>query len=382
MKHVILWVMIISLLGVVGGCEVDTMSNEQLAGSSEEGGEPEVVLPEVETPEVETPEIAPPKTMPPEVETPEIKQTEKRPHEKKPLVKKTHKKRTHETKPSQEGETEEEIPPDEEKPEVEPEEGENQVEIEAPDVETQEDVDTPTQGGDGETETPVDEAEEVETPHEAELAQCMLEINELQTELSTIVKHAEYIEFKVTQSGNLDGVSFHIMYEANNHFIYNFPAVDVSSGEYITLHLQTLESVCVNELGENLSLSSGNESCHTARDLWVSGTAELLHKTDIVYLQDVNGRFIDAIILNEKPSETWNKNQAHFAEITEKLFIAGMWRSVDGTQPTPYDAVNTSTIGTSIHKSVSRHKDRENSHTATDWYIAEAGYSTPGLANK
>jgi len=210
----------------------------------------------------------------------------------------------------------------------------------------------------------------------------LLVINELQTELSTIGKHAEYIEFKVKETGNLSGVSLYIMYEADSPFVYHFPDITVTQGEYITLHLQKLESVCVDELGENLSLSSGNESCPTARDLWVSGTAELLHKTDIVYLQDVNGRFIDAIILNEKPSETWNKNQAHFAEITEKLFIAGMWRSVDGTQPTPYDAVNTSTIGTSIHKSVSRHKDRENSHTATDWYIAEAGYSTPGLANK
>lgn len=211
---------------------------------------------------------------------------------------------------------------------------------------------------------------------------AILQINELRTELSIIDKRAEYIEFKVKEAGKLNGLSLYIMYEAQNPFIYKFPDINVMRGEYITLHLQTFESVCIDELGDNLSLSGGTDSCPTARDLWVSGTAELLHKTDIVHLQDANGIITDAVILNETPDETWNKNQAHFAEITENLYNCGMWKSSAGTKPTALDAVNTSAIGTNFRKSICRYEGRENTHSAKDWYIADYGFITPGLPNR
>ena len=213
-------------------------------------------------------------------------------------------------------------------------------------------------------------------------AKNLLMLNELRTELAVLTKHAEYIEFKATAAGNLNGLRLYIMYDATNPFVYNFPAVTVAEGEYITLHLQTLESGCVDELGDNLSLSGGFEACPTARDLWVAGTSEVLHKTDIVYLQDANGRIIDAVVLNEKPGATWNSKQSHFADITERLFNAAMWKSPTGAKPAPFDAVNTSAIGTAHGISVSRDEDMENTHSANDWYITGIGGITPGKANK
>ena len=233
--------------------------------------------------------------------------------------------------------------------------------------------------------TPEDETQEVED-EESETQEIvrpvinLLQINELRTEFSIPTKRMEYIEFKTKAAGNLNGFQLYIMYETNNPFIYTFPAVDVASGEYITLHLRTLESNCVDELGKNLSLSGGTDSCATARDLWVSGSNKLLHQTSIVYLQDANGKIIDAIIMNEALGNTWNKNQAHFAEIAERLFKEGMWKSANGSKPTSSDAVNTSAIKGSVYKSVSRYEGRENTHSAKDWYIA--GYITPGLPNK
>jgi len=207
----------------------------------------------------------------------------------------------------------------------------------------------------------------------------LLEINELRTEYSSSAKRAEYIEFKALQTGNLNGLSLHIMYNAKNPFIYYFPAADIELGEYITLHLRTLESVCIDELEDALSLSGGVDSCPTARDLWVSGSTKLLHQTDIVYLQDEYGRILDAVIMNKTPS-TWNKNQAHFAEIAENLFNAGVWKSADGEKPTPFDAVDTSSIKTSVTKSVSRYEGLENTHTSNDWYVTAT--ISPGLPNK
>jgi len=233
-----------------------------------------------------------------------------------------------------------------------------------------------------ETEPPEVEPPEVEPPEIEPSVISLLEINELRTEYNGTAKRAEYVEFKAKQSGNLNGLSLHIMYEKNNPFVYDFPDIDVALGEYITLHLRTLEDGCIDELEDDLALSGGTDSCPTARDLWVSGSDKLLHSTDIAYLQDENGKILDAVVMNETPSDAWNKSQAHFAGIMENLFNAGMWKAADGQTPTPLDAVDTSSINTAATKSVSRYENQENTHTAEDWHITAQSGATPGMPNK
>jgi len=171
------------------------------------------------------------------------------------------------------------------------------------------------------------------------------------------------------------------MFNAKNPFVYYFPAVDVKQGEYITLHLRTLEDNCVDEFGDNLSLSGGNDSCPTAMDLWIEGSDKILHPTDIVYIQNSSGKVLDAIIMNAAPSAAWNKNQSHFTQIAEFLIANGAWECEDGETPTPYDAVVTSAVGTSLYKSVCRYELRSNHFNTTDWYVSGKGTS-PGLPNK
>jgi hypothetical protein len=209
-----------------------------------------------------------------------------------------------------------------------------------------------------------------------------IEINELRTEYSKDASRAEFVEFKVKSAGNLGGLRLYIMYNSKKPFVFDFPPVDVKQGEYITLHLRTLENSCINELGENLSESEGTDSSPIARDLWISGSLKLLHKTDIVYLQDANGRILDAVILNEEPGETWKKNQSHFTEIIENLYNSGAWKSEDGNLPGPFDTIDTSTIKSSATKSISRYENKENTHTAKDWHITNTGGVSPGLPNK
>ena len=208
-----------------------------------------------------------------------------------------------------------------------------------------------------------------------------IEINELRTEYSGTALQTEYVEFKVKSTGNLDGLRLFIMWDPKKPYIFDLPAVDVKSNEYITLHMRTLDSICINELGEDLSESPGKDSSPTARDLWVpDNKTKWLHKTDIVYLQDANGRILDAIVMNEKPGETWDKNRAHFAKITEDLYNKGAWKSIDGKLPGPLDAVDTSKIATT--KTINRYEGKENTHTAKDWYITNTKDATPGLPNK
>jgi hypothetical protein len=362
MKQFLILVMIISLLTTaVLGC-----SNGLVSGKDDlSGGE----IPTQETkPETSPGQIEPEKInsddtdgqgqnepKPPEEEKPEENQTEiKTPEVEQPEV----------------------VPPIKETPEVIPPDVKPPVDppiVEPPEVETPE------------TEPPIVAPQETEPPEIippiVPQNDVKLVINELRTEFSSTAKRAEYIEFKVTQEGNLNGISVHIMFDAKKPFVYNFPAVNVSLGEYITLHLRTIENDCIDELGDNLTLSGGVESCPTARDLWVKGSEKYLHKSDIVYLQDASGKIIDAIIMNEKPSATWNNSQSHFQGIAEYLCNVGAWESADGEKPTAFDAVDTSSIGSSMYKSVCRYEWRQNHFNTSDWYVTPTS-PTPGLPNK
>jgi len=230
-------------------------------------------------------------------------------------------------------------------------------------------------------ETPPEEPPVVEPPT-VTTENALLIINELKTEFSGTSKQAEYIEFKAITAGNLNGISVHTMFDVNKPFVYYFPEINVKEGEYITLHLRTIEDNCIDELGDDLNLSGGNDSCSTARDLWVTGSEKYLHKTDIVYLQNASGGIIDAIVMNENPSMTWKKSRAHFADIVKYLCSVGAWECEDDN-PTAFDAVNTSTVGQSMYKSVSRYEWRANHFNTSDWYITDNKntYITPGLPN-
>jgi len=350
MKHIFLFgVLLFSLLAVCN-CKHDLSTSHVMETQGVETGKgenPDNNPGQTNNNEPELPEVIPPE-VPPEIVPPEVIP---------PVV----------------------IPPEGGTQETETEEGETQ-EIETTETETEE-------GEVEEDETQDDEAEEGKTKDEETggtetYGTALLQINELRTEYSTNTNNGEYIEFKVTKGGSMEGLYLYsVMNNAQDIFVYIFPEIDVETGEYITLHLQTFDKFnCCDELRDDLTISEGCDSCLTARDLWVTGNGKYLDKTGIVYIQDYDGRIMDAVVLHEKPTASWNSNQAHFAEITERLFIAGMWQSSEGKKPTPLDAVNTSSIGTSPYKTVSRYENRENTHSAKDWYIA--GYLTPGLPNK
>jgi len=249
--------------------------------------------------------------------------------------------------------------------ETEPEDGDPPTETEPPTV----------------TEPPTD----IEPPTETEPPDFtpLIVINELRTEFSSSPKHAEYIEFKVKKSGNLQGIKLYCMWSSIMPYVFNLPAIDVKEGYYITYHLRTLESSNINELGDNLALSGGNDACSTARDLYVSGTGDKwLHKTDIVYLQDADGNILDAVVLNETPDTAWSKERQHFTELLNFLFSKGAWVSSSGGLPNHLDAVDTSTVGSATTRSICRYENSADTNTKNDWYVTDNNGNSPGLPNK
>ena len=202
-----------------------------------------------------------------------------------------------------------------------------------------------------------------------------LVINELRTE-NTKPK-AEFIELKMMSDGNLGAARVFVASNDKSPMIYEFFPVEVRRGEYVVLHLRTVEEGCVDEYGDDLSQSGGTNALSTARDFWVGGNSKLLRKTDAIYILDQDDRVLDAVMISEKPDALWARE--HFAEAADFLFNKGAWKSADGTICSPQRAVISA--GTTNTRTICRDETAGNSNTAADWYITGTSGATPGAAN-
>ena len=207
----------------------------------------------------------------------------------------------------------------------------------------------------------------------------ILVINELRTQFSGSALTSEFIEFKILSEGNLGGLRVYAESNYKNPLIYQFEPVEVEEGEYVVLHLRTLEDSCIDEYGDDLDESGGNDSSPTARDFWIPGSAKLLRKTDVVYVLDQDDNVLDAVMIAEKQDTFWEKD--YFAAAAEFLYQKGAWVSAGDEIPGPADAVNSSGIGTVITRSISRDETSENTRSAADWYTTASKGATPGREN-
>jgi len=201
-------------------------------------------------------------------------------------------------------------------------------------------------------------------------------ITELRTETSK--PKYEFIEFKTLEAGNLGALRVYVVGNYKAPLVYEFPSIEAARGEYITLHLRTTEESSRDELGHNLQESGGTDSSPTARDLWIPGSAKLLHKTDAVYLLDQDDRVVDAVMLSENADPWWGKG--YFAEAAEFLFNAAAWKSPDNEICDPSKAVQSA--HTTATQTICRDESLvKNSGTAADWYITATSNATPGKPN-
>jgi hypothetical protein len=202
-------------------------------------------------------------------------------------------------------------------------------------------------------------------------------INELRTEYSK--PKTEFVEIKTGSAGNLGALRMYIAGNVKNPLVYEFAPTEVGAGEYIVIHLRSVEEGTVDETGSNLALSGGSDAVATARDFWIHGTDKLLHKTDAVWFTDQDDHIIDAVMLSETADPWWSKDQ--FIQAAELLFDQKAWSSSDGKIAGPADAVNSFNIKTAMTRSISRDETVPDSNKAADWYITATSGATPGKPN-
>jgi len=208
--------------------------------------------------------------------------------------------------------------------------------------------------------------------------------NELRTEYTR--PRVEFVEFLVLEAGNLGAMKLFIAGHSLSKPLYEFSPVEVGAGEYIVLHLRTIDEGCVDETGPDLALSAGTDAQDTARDFWIPGSAKLLHKTSALWLMDQDDRIIDAVLLCENSTE-WGKNNSKAA--AEFLGQNGGWLPPDGENegidgeggwiPGPAAAVNTT--GTTATRTICRDESIPAGPRKNNWYITATSSDTAGKPN-
>lgn len=194
----------------------------------------------------------------------------------------------------------------------------------------------------------------------------------------------EFVEFYVLEDGNLGGM----VLQSGTYGIekdYVFPVIEVNAGEYLVLHMRSIEDGIVNETGEDLTVSAGKLASDEGRDLWVLGTEKRLTDTDVLLLRErLNGTIIDALLYAESDKLEWSKDlmstyarEAYNAKIWDGGFEIATAASTDNTTATrTLSRQNIATIAESFESDGTITANR-----ADDWLVVTTSNATPGTAN-
>ncbi|MDR2019216.1 MAG: hypothetical protein LBQ14_00445 [Treponema sp.] len=186
----------------------------------------------------------------------------------------------------------------------------------------------------------------------------------------------EFTEIKTLTPGNLGALRLFAAIAGLAEPLFEFPPVEVEAGTYIVIHLRTLGEGNVDETGNDLNASRGEESIPGVRDFWIPLSAERLRSTDAVFFMDQDDQVIDAVMFSETPGTSWTKKE--LLQAAKLLGGQGAWLA--GTPeavPDSGDAVDSS--ATTPTRTICRDEDSADTNSAADWYIAKG--STPGERN-
>ncbi len=193
-------------------------------------------------------------------------------------------------------------------------------------------------------------------------------LSEVRTDYSK--PKAEFIELYVTGDGNLGGLCLEFFYGTKKN-TYIFPAVDVHEGEYIVLHLRTLDETAVDEI-EDTAECSAADSCPEARDFWHPSEVKILGKTGVVLLRErENGPLVDALLFAESGKDSWPGDDMKAA--AQLAYIAGKWTG--GSEPGNAVCSDKSTTTRTLSR-----QDFSTEGTGS-WIVVATSCATPGTAN-
>ena len=136
----------------------------------------------------------------------------------------------------------------------------------------------------------------------------------------------EVVELYALTAGNIAGIVVSSAVDGNSKS-FTLPAAEVNAGDVVIVHVRAKGDGCINELSDDLSLSSGWYTSDTVRDIWASNeSARLADKEDIVLLTNsFTNEILDAVMYAPSASESWSKE--NIASVAQEIAHAGFWES-------------------------------------------------------
>ncbi len=194
--------------------------------------------------------------------------------------------------------------------------------------------------------------------HNARVPQVV--INEIRTEYSK--PKVEFIELKVLSDGNLGGMELVI---ASDEDSYILPSVEVKSGDLVVIHYRNIEEGCINELTDDLSLSSATESSES-RDFWIENEKARISKSDVILLKNkFQGDIVDSVLFSESSFTNWKTD--FMSECATLAISSGNWFGE-----------NANSDGLTATRTLSRQNlNKDNSA----WIVVATSKATPGKEN-
>ena len=135
------------------------------------------------------------------------------------------------------------------------------------------------------------------------------------SEKGNVVYRGEFVELLALCDGNLGGLEL-VGGADGESKKFVFPAVEVSQGELIMVHLRTVGEGCVNELGENLDEATAPYAVSGVRDLWSENTtARYNDDSDVIILRNsATESVLEAFMYAVEDASEWKKGPVVLAK--------------------------------------------------------------------
>ncbi len=132
----------------------------------------------------------------------------------------------------------------------------------------------------------------------------------------------EYVELLVLKDGNLAGLELCSGYDGETKK-YLFPAVEVTAGEILVVHMRARGNGCISEEGDDLTLATSSYTSPEVRDLWTEiETTTLGNKTDVIIIRNrADHRLLDAVMFRASNIEAWSKSMIDYSQLIDNSGI-------------------------------------------------------------
>ena len=202
-------------------------------------------------------------------------------------------------------------------------------------------------------------------------------ICEIRNAYSSKTSQYEYVKFYCMKGGNLSGYEFFTAGDGEEKkFI--FPAIKVSKGEYVTIHLRKMldsegnyaQKGMIDEINGNKTSSYAVDSSDRSWDFWIDNQKSRISPSDIIILRNTaDGRITDAVLLADpkKLDVGWNTKYDKVRNMVEN---SGVWHDCQGCVSSDISSavVCSGVTSSSVNKIICR-KNFTIPSCSSDWYI-------------